>query len=193
MSISFVTEHRRIKVFIDGELWRVFAPGPFKPLLCEIGDMQSREELEALFHKVEPKLALKKAVELLAKRPLPSSQLKKKLIERGFLAEVAQKVVSRCQTEGWISDREWIESYIRLRQGKGYGKKRIEMELKQKGMQWPGDLKSEESKLLKVLIEKRYSNIKERKERQKAITSLCRRGFDLEAVLYHLSQLESTA
>lgn len=187
MAIELVWVKRRIQIFSDGELWRDLASSSFKSLVKELRGSKSLEEVVALFQEGEPRLCLRLAVQLLAKEAMPSAKLKKRLQRRGFLDSVIEGVIERCQDEGWLSDGEWIESYIRVRLAKGYGKRRIIAELKHKGIAPPPGLQIDDTSALKDVVAKRYSGIQDRKEQKRAITSLCRRGFDLERVLTYFS------
>lgn len=178
--MEIIKEFGKLKVIINGKLWRSLSPGPFGPLLR---GASSFEELQAAMQVEEPKIALRVAVHLLAKQALTSGQLKDRLERRGFLPHIAKETAERCITEGWIDDSAWTKSYIAARISRGYGKKRIELELKQKGLAWPQDYHSDNQEALEKLIAKRYANIKDSKERTRAINSLCRRGFDLEEIL----------
>ena len=180
MILEIVKEFGKLKVYIEGKLWRTLSPGPFSPILR---GASSFEELQANLHLEEPKTALRVAVHLLAKQALTRAQLIDRLERRGFLPDIAKKTAARCVDEGWIDDTAWTKSYIAARLARGYGKKRIELELKQKGLTWPEDCRPVNSETLQRLIEKRYSDIQDSKERRRAVTSLLRRGFDLEEIL----------
>lgn len=178
--MEIIKEFGKLKVYIEGDLWRTLSPGPFGPLLRSVS---SFEELQACLKVEEPKVALRVAVHLLAKQALTSGQLTERLERRGFLPEIAQETAQLCRKEGWIDDAAWTKSYIAARLSRGYGKKRIELELKQKGLSWPKGYCLDNKRALEKIIAKRYTNLKGSKERRRAITSLCRRGFDLEEIL----------
>lgn len=178
--MEIVKEFGKLKVFIDGKLWRTLSPGPFGSLLWGVS---SFDELKEQLEREEPKVALRVAVHLLAKQALTQGQLEERLERRGFLREIAKKTAERCLFEGWIDDAAWTRSYIAARRARGYGKKRIELELKQKGLSWPVDYPSDDQKQLEALIARRYANLSDAKERRRAVTSLQRRGFALEEVL----------
>lgn len=181
--MEIVKEFGKLKVFINGNLWRTLSPGPFAPLLRGIS---SFEELQARLEVEEPKAALRLAVHLLAKQALTSGQLIDRLERRGFLPQIARETAQLCRREGWIDDAAWTRGYIAARLARGYGKKRIALELKQKGLAWPEGYRIETTEALERLIAKRYAGLKESKKRRQAISSLCRRGFDLEEILRFL-------
>lgn len=184
MKLEIIQEHTNIKIMVDGELWRSVSSKTFSPILKQIADCLSREDLKSLFAKEEPKIALSIAAKMLGRAALPTAQLERLLLERGFSQPVVQGVIKRFSDEGWLCDVEWAASFARMRAAKGYGQKRIEQELKQRGLKSEGiaEVFHGERERLQKLIERRYSPIKTAKERARAINSLCRRGFPLPLV-----------
>ena len=79
------------------------------------------------------------AMNLLARREHLRAELQRKLIKRFKeepLAEASidlDSVLNQLQDDGLLSDQRFVESYIRLRGGNGYGPDRIRHELRQKG------------------------------------------------------------
>ncbi|OCG57360.1 regulatory protein RecX [Gilliamella sp. Imp1-1] len=96
------------------------------------------------------KSILNKAVQLLAQRDHSSYELSQKMIfffakklqstedeyhdQLSTLKAEIQDVVEHCINQNWINDAHYIEKYIVMRANKGYGKYKIAMELKQRGL-----------------------------------------------------------
>lgn len=96
------------------------------------------------------KSILNKAVQLLAQRDHSSYELSQKMIcffakkqqstEEEYhdqltkLKTEIQEVIEYCINQNWINDTHYIEKYIVIRANKGYGKYKIAMELKQRGL-----------------------------------------------------------
>ncbi|WP_176700269.1 MULTISPECIES: regulatory protein RecX [unclassified Gilliamella] len=96
------------------------------------------------------KSILNKAVQLLAQRDHSSYELGQKITF--FFAKKLQStdekyhdqlatlkteildVIEYCINQNWINDEQYIKNYIVMRANKGYGKYRIAMELKQRGL-----------------------------------------------------------
>ncbi len=57
-----------------------------------------------------------------------------KLLKKGVASDCANKVLKRLQEEGLQSDVRFSESYIRYRGRRGYGPRRISLELEKRGV-----------------------------------------------------------
>ncbi|MWP45894.1 regulatory protein RecX [Gilliamella sp. Pas-s27] len=100
------------------------------------------------------KSILNKAVQLLAQRDHSSYELSQKItfffakklspLDEDYhdqltkLKTEIQDVIGYCINQKWINDEQYIEKYIVMRANKGYGKYKIAIELKQRGL--PTDL-----------------------------------------------------
>lgn len=74
------------------------------------------------------------ALGLLARREHSTSELKRKLQQKGCASEEIASGLSQLQTEGILSDRRFTEAYVHMRMNKGYGPLRILSELREKGI-----------------------------------------------------------
>ncbi|MBI0059780.1 MULTISPECIES: regulatory protein RecX [Gilliamella] len=147
------------------------------------------------------KLILAKAVQLLAQRDHSSYELTRKLtlffskkikcIEDDYPEELSQlkiqieHVIKHCTHQHWMDDEQYIEKYIFMRANKGYGKYKISLELKQRG------LSSDLNKKLLNLADINWSEIayqqllkkfklidpKNNQQKQKVAQYLTSRGF----------------
>ncbi|QYN45053.1 MULTISPECIES: regulatory protein RecX [unclassified Gilliamella] len=93
---------------------------------------------------------LNKAVQLLAQRDHSSYELTQKITlyfanklkktdddyheQLNQIKSDINNVIDYCTTQNWINDIQYIEKYIIMRANKGYGKYRIALELKQRGL-----------------------------------------------------------
>ena len=75
------------------------------------------------------------ALDSLARRDRCSTGLRRKLIDKGFDAEVAQGVVDRLCSEKLVDDRRYVENFVGFHAARGQGPLRIRAELRQSGMQ----------------------------------------------------------
>ena len=147
------------------------------------------------------KLILAKAVQLLAQRDHSSYELTRKLtlffskkikcIEDDYPEELSQlkiqieHVIKHCIHQHWMDDEQYIEKYIFMRANKGYGKYKISLELKQRG------LSSDINKKLLSIVDINWSEIayqqllkkfkvidsKNNQQKQKVVQFLTSRGF----------------
>lgn len=152
------------------------------------------------------KLILNKAVQLLAQRDHSSYELTNKIIqfftkkikcsEDEYYEQLNQlkietaDVIQYCTNQNWMNDTQYIEKYIVMRANKGYGRYKIAMELKQRGL--PTDLTN---KLLcmsdinwsynahKQLLKKfKQINAKNILEKQRIVQFLITRGYTQDEI-----------
>ena len=78
------------------------------------------------------KSAFNSAIRILTRRDHSRHELVLKLKQRGFSREDIDHAVSACEEYDYIDDERTADVYIRQLKRKGYGKKRIQLELKKK-------------------------------------------------------------
>ena len=78
--------------------------------------------------------AHRRACALLARREYSRVQLQQWLCQRGYEREIAVTVADEMAEAGLISDRRFAESFARVRRDAGYGPRRIEIDLREKGV-----------------------------------------------------------
>lgn len=76
----------------------------------------------------------KKALALLANREHSREELKRKLLQRGYVISEIKLVLDNLEKENLQSDVRYAEAYVYSRCQKGYGPERIRLELQQKGI-----------------------------------------------------------
>ena len=147
------------------------------------------------------KLILNKAVQLLAQRDHSSCELIRKLTlffskkitcseddypeQLDLLKTEIEDVIAYCTNQHWMNDKQYIEKYIFMRAHKGYGKYKISLELKQRGLS--SDLIGELLQLADInwseiayqQLLKKFKLIEPRnnQQKQKVIQFLTARGF----------------
>jgi regulatory protein len=92
---------------------------------------------ETLMAKAEPddEQAIEhRAVHLLGRREHSAAELKRKLQQKGFVANVIDEVIARLQERDWQSDERFAEGFVRQRVEAGYGPLKIRADLQQKGI-----------------------------------------------------------
>lgn len=75
-----------------------------------------------------------KALDLLARREHSRHELKAKLNQRGFDADLVDEILDELVARDWLSDQRYAEAYVRMRSDKGYGPLRIRNELSERGI-----------------------------------------------------------
>lgn len=80
------------------------------------------------------KTAYAKALTLLARREHSQLELKQKLLLREHPPEDIDAVIAELKAQGLQSDERFTEAYIRTRARRGFGPRRIEIELRERGI-----------------------------------------------------------
>lgn len=133
------------------------------------------------------KVALKKALDLLARREHSLHELRCKLLSREFSPSVIEEVLKKLVDHQWQSDERFTEAYIHVRKQNMFGSVRIRQELSERGVsndminsllldddnEWIG--------LANSLRIKRFGDVKptDFKERAKQMRFLQYRGFTM--------------
>ncbi len=123
------------------------------------------------------------ALRLLGRREHSARELKAKLRARGLEGEEAEQIVGDLVDQGWQSDTRYAELLVRSRIGQGYGRMRIEAEMRVAGI---GDNEIREAieaaevdwdALAHSVWSRRFDEPRNRGERQKQYRFMAARGF----------------
>ncbi len=91
--------------------------------------------LKDVFRRDEVGKAVEASVRLLGYRPRTETELKRRLSEKGYDAEIAEEALGRLRGLGYVDDADFVRFWIRNReQFKPMGARRIRSELLQKGV-----------------------------------------------------------
>lgn len=128
------------------------------------------------------------AAAMLSRRPLSAAMLERKLLEKEFEPEAAAYAVERMRLLRAIDDHAYAEFLLRSYARKGYGILRIRQEMYHRGV--PNDIAAEvldtfepDLETMKALLDKRLrGDVSDRREREKAMASLQRRGFTFSQI-----------
>lgn len=102
-------------------------------LPSELSREISQAGLKALHLDVYKKVR-KKAMDLLMRREHTVAELQKKLNARDYDADIVIEVVEQLANEGLVSDERFTEAFVRYRRNNGYGPRRIQSELRERGV-----------------------------------------------------------
>lgn len=131
----------------------------------------------------ELKKAKKIVYFLLSKRSYLTLELQQKLHQKGISAPTIAKVLSECQTAGYLNDQKLIARLVEKEAHKGRGRHYILAKLRAKGIPHEEiqkalqDLDLDPEAQIRALIQKHRG-----KEKPKLIAFLQRRGFELEDI-----------
>lgn len=132
--------------------------------------------------------ALNYAVSLLALRARSTGELRQKLLQRHYMEDTADMVIYKLEKEHFVNDEQFAEDYARQLSQRKLGKRRILMELRQKGIDSrmaedaAGQLDEEEAaegaaQLASKLLKKYARESDSRKAMQKLMAAMARRGY----------------
>lgn len=154
-----------------------------------VGEEISEEQLEALLQKSQYNRARERALYLLGLRDYACGELEKKLYTEASPA-IAAAVIARLREVGLLDDARFAQRLARhLMEYKQYPRRRIEQELRQRGVdasivadalaQLDGD---DLQQALALLNKKYYNKLNTREDRQRVMAALARRGFSYGAI-----------
>ncbi|MBR2709164.1 RecX family transcriptional regulator [Candidatus Saccharibacteria bacterium] len=202
-----VKDPNRVNVFIDGAFAFSLDVAQVVDLKVKVGRKLSGEELEELKRASEFGKAYQRALEWVLVRPrsvrelkdyLKRSKYKKEMEERkkewqvkddgrerkrertgaiDFSGMILERIVER----GYVDDKKFAEWYVENRfVKKGVSKKRLKMELAEKGVSREiidevVDMRDDEEEIEKILLKKRAKY-----DDEKLIGYLCRQGFSYD-------------
>lgn len=175
-----------LSLSIDGNFFRKVATPLFRKKITR-RLFPSREEFANWFEVLEKKAAREAGYRLLAMRDYPSEILDEKLIQKGISQKIASIVIKELKEEGFVNDDEWMARFVEREFRKGVGPRGILAKL------WGKKIKGETAssfvnsmisfedqiKKIEALFQTKYAHT----PKEKAISSLERKGFDLSAIL----------
>lgn len=74
------------------------------------------------------------ALNCLARREYAHLELRRKLLSKGFEAQMIDQVLIQLQANHLLSDERFLENFVRTRTNQGYGPMRIQQECQQRGL-----------------------------------------------------------
>ncbi|MDP8264162.1 MAG: regulatory protein RecX [Candidatus Aceula lacicola] len=140
------------------------------------------------------------AFRLLKVRIRSEKELKSRLAQRNFSSKVINSILRGFKQIGLINDQDFAKSWIQSRIAKGFGERRIVLELKQKGIS-DSIIKNQIQKtqktyspkaVIRQLIEKRlkrYKSLEPLVIKRRLYGFLVRRGFDINIVLKEIHNI----
>ena len=131
--------------------------------------------------------ALKYALNILNKKDYTIKEMTDKLRLKEFDEKSINETMQYLKDNNFLNDERFVENFVYFRLKNGYGKKRIEYELKKKGINEGLIDKyvktADETEAAKFAFEAKAGHIKNDKNRKsKLFAFLARRGFDYEII-----------
>lgn len=82
----------------------------------------------------ERQRARRTALDLLARREHTRLELYNKLLQRGYAGELSAALLDALEQQGLLSEQRFAESFVHARVRKGQGPRRLQAELRQRGV-----------------------------------------------------------
>lgn len=147
---------------------------------------------EEPFSEVEYRLARRFALLKLSRRSYLSAEIEKLLNEKTVTKTTIGKVIEKLTSEGYLNDNDWIQACVEGEKRRGKGPGAIKQKLQFKGVEKESAqlavshvcTKEEQKSSICKLMEKKLSGDKwkDKKEREKFIASMMRKGFSYERI-----------
>ena len=93
-------------------------------------DVLRRRSVEPL----NPREARAAALDALARRDLPSEDLRRKLLEKGYDSGVVAPLIEALRAEKLVNDERFVENFVAYHAARGQGPVRVRLGLRQKGL-----------------------------------------------------------
>ncbi len=161
-----------------------------------VGDEITEEFAAELERKYSKTLAKKSAARTLGYRSASKGELKKKLLQKGFTEEDSDEAVNWLEERGFVDDESYAEALVQYYASRGYGERRINEELRRRGIS--KEICEEVSETLpdfteeiKALIEKKLRGEELTFEKKnKIVAFLVRRGFGYSEIKTAFSEMQ---
>lgn len=134
------------------------------------------------------------AAAMLSRRPLSAAMLEKKLLDKEFSEDAAGYAVERMRVLGAVNDTAYAQMLLRSYARKGSGVRKIRYEMWQRGV--PEEIIAQvledyepDLEVMTALLDKRLrGDVSDRKECEKAMAALQRRGFTFSQIREAMAQ-----
>ena len=186
MDISLVEElgrPKRIRLLVDGELRKKISC--YLVPLSEVRSIIGKEDFFERLLDLEVKGGIRYTLSLLARQSLHSKKLERSLRRHFLESDVIERVVSHCQTRGWLNDDEWVQNKIIRMQSQGKSVAQVKASFRKDGIEKTAVSFDENASLEKVVLRKYPQLLEETTpyaQRVRALQALLRRGFSYSSV-----------
>lgn len=185
----------KIHISADGEYRLTVDETFFSSLFIRQNQEMDEDEFCLLEEKINTRRAYNYCVSLLSRREHTEKELRDKLIQKGY-SEQSFAAVEKLSQQGYVSDERFASCYAaELKNLKGYGKRRIEQELRRKGvsrdiiMSTLEEIDFDDGRILDVIRRKYRHCFDDEKSRRRAINGLMRLGYSFSEIKDALNKL----
>ncbi len=205
MLVTKIQEYskKRYQIWLDGEVAFVLYKGDLRHYGIREGEELDEAVFELIQKEVLSKRAEKRALHLLEKRDYTAAGLQRKLTGGGYSEEIAKAVVDVMKSYRYIDDTRYADQYIRCYTGRKT-RRSICAKLVEKGIakdviadayerfDEEGNEANEENMAVELLKKRHYEGGPiEKKEMDRHIAFLLRRGFSISCIRKAMAELRS--
>ncbi len=184
----------RVNLYLDDEFYCGLSLETIMKNRIKEGLQIEKQTVDYLINQTEREVALNKAVSYISKCQKTKKEIYNYLLKKGFNEAISNEVIEKMQEYNFVNDDFYAKNYIKFK-NKNSGKKKIEIELKQKGVD-EKIIKQATDEYLNdreyiVSVAKKYMKNKECdiKNKQKAFRYLSSRGYQSEDIKWALEQI----
>ena len=138
MKITDITKQKknseRVNIFLDNEYAFSLEEVDVLKFKLKIGTELDEKEVEKLSLESNLSKAMKKAMDVLSRKPVTKKELQNKLFEKGYDESVVSVALEELSELGYLNDYDYATLYLDYASEKCYGKKKIVYELTHKGV-----------------------------------------------------------
>lgn len=184
----------RVNLYIDEEFYCGLSVETVMKNHLKEGQSVNENSINYLVTQTEKENALAKAANYISKAQKTKKEITKYLFQKGYDEEVVNFVIEKFEEYNYIDDSLYAKNYIKFK-NKNNGSRKIEMELKQKGVneellkQSLIDFADDRKSVLPVALKYMKNKEKDLKNKQKAYRFLASKGYNSEDIMYALNQI----
>ncbi|MCR4588590.1 MAG: recombination regulator RecX [Lachnospiraceae bacterium] len=196
MTITEIREFRkgRYQIFLDGEFAFVLYRGELRRYSLREGEEIAAEDYKEILEKVLPKRAKLRCMNLLQSKSYTEKQLRDKMRDGLYPEAAMDEAIAYLKSYHYVDDDQYAEDYIFCHMEER-SRTRIEQDLMKKGiskdvtreafqrLEDKGTVQDETIQIRQFLEKKHFDpENMEKKEQQKLMASLFRKGFSADKI-----------
>ncbi len=196
MTVTEIREFRkgRYQIFLDGQFAFVLYKGELRRYHIREGEEISPSDEQEIRETVIPKRAKLRLMNLLKTKSYTEKQLRDKLTEGEYPREAIEEAIAYVKSYGYVDDARYAADYIFYHM-ESRSRTRITQDLMHKGiskeiirdafdrLEGEGSVQDEEALIREFLAKKHFDPENcEKKEQQRLMASLFRKGFSADKI-----------
>lgn len=190
----------KVNIFFDNEQKIEITQEAFVSAYLYVGKELSLKEINKILSLSNMEKALKYALSIVKKNIITEWNLRQKLYAKDFEKSDVDGVIKFLKNNDLLNDKAYIEDYIEYSKDMLYGKNKIIVELKKrgifeeslKGVRFPKTIEEEKAKKLLKKLEYKYTSYNNEQKKQHIYDAFIRYGYDNDIALSMLSLIKST-